>query len=116
MEIALPGLKNEFYLPTKRVHMHDGRRRPYGGRHVGNKEVPGHQRQVGLRRGVALFLRVLLGHSSAFIDNRLGHTHGNETSRDTLCGPNEERGLEERDIVCDGREQLRQLYRTQTTC
>ena len=115
MERALPGLQNEFYVPAQRVHVHDGRRRPYGGRYVGNKEGPGHQRQVGLRRCVALFLGVLPRHSSAFIDNCLGHTHGNETRSDTLCGPKGDRGLEAGDIGLDCRTPLRQLYRTQTT-
>ena len=95
--------------------MHDGRRRPYGGRHIGNKEVPGHQRQVSLRRCVALFLRVLLRHSAAFIDNRLGHTHGNEPRGDVRCGPEREGFREEQESALHCREALRQLPRAQTT-
>ena len=115
MEIALPGLKNQFDLPAQRVHFYDGFRLPYAGRDIGNNEVPGHQRQVGLRRRVAFLLRVLPGDYSACIDDRLGHTHGNETRGDALCGPDEESFLEEQDVALDSREALRQLHRAHTT-
>ena len=109
MERALPGLKHQFDVPAQRVHLYEGCRLPYAGWDIGNKEVPGHQRQGGLRRCVALFLGVLPRHASAFIDNGLGHTHGKETRSDTLCGPNGDRGLEEGESVLAWREPLRQL-------
>ena len=76
---------------------------PYRGRHIGNKEIPGQQRQVGLGRRIAFFLRVLPGDSPACIDDRLGHTHGNETRGDALCCPDEDGFLEEQDVGLDGR-------------
>ncbi len=93
MEIALPGLKNQFYLPSYWIHFRDRCRGPYGGRDIGNKEVPGQQAEMGLGRCVAFFLCVLPGDSPAGIDDRLGHTHGNETRGDLLCRPDEDRFL-----------------------
>ena len=55
MEIALPGLKNEFDLPAKRINFQHGGRLPYCGRHIGDKEVPGQEGQGGLRRRVTFF-------------------------------------------------------------
>jgi hypothetical protein len=115
MERALPGLKNQFDLPAQRGHFSDGCRLPYGGRSIGNKEVPGHHCQVGLRRRVAFFLRIFPGDSSACIDDRLGHTHGNETRGDARYGPDGDGFLEAQEIALNCREELRQLHRAQTT-
>src|ERR1700675_102963 len=95
MEITLPGLKNELYLPAQRIHLQDGFRLPYRGRDVRNKEAPCQERQVGLGRRVAFFLRVLPGFSPAFVDDRLGDTRHNQPSRHTLLFPQENRAFQE---------------------
>ena len=87
MEIAFPGLKNQFYLPANRIDLQHGCCLPYRGRDIGNKEIPGQQGEMGLRRRVAFFLRVLPGYPSAFIDDRLGDTRRNQTSSYTLLLP-----------------------------
>jgi hypothetical protein len=115
MEIALPGLKNEFDLPAKRVHLDDCCSIPEGRWHIRDQEIPGHERQVGLRWRVAFFLRGLPGYSSAFIDNHLRYTHGNETRGYVRCGPDIDRCLKERAIVLDGRTERGQLHRAPTT-
>jgi len=114
MEIALPGLENEFDLPANRIHFWDRCRRPYRGRDIGNKEVSCQKCQMGLGRCVAFFLRVLPGDSAAGIDDRLGHRHGNETRGDPLCGPDKDRLLEEQEVGRNGQEDRLQLHRVHT--
>lgn len=70
MEITRPGLTNQLDLPAHRVHVDDCISLPDRVRPMGHQEVPGHERQMGLRRGLACFLRRLLGFSPAFIDDR----------------------------------------------
>ena len=114
MEIALPGLKNEFDLPAHRVHFGDRCRRPYRGRDVGNKEIPCHQGEMGLGRGVAFFLGVLVGDSAAGIDDRLGHPDGNETRGDTGCRADKDRFFEEQAVGRNGQEVCLQRHRVHT--
>ena len=95
MQITLPGLKNELYLPAQRIHFQNGWRLPYRGRYVRNKEAPCQERQVGLGRRVAFFLRVLPGFSPAFVADRLGDTRHNQPSRHPLLCPQANRALEE---------------------
>jgi len=102
MEIALPGLKNEFDLPAKRINFQHGGRLPYCGRHSGDKEVPGQEGQGGLRRRVTFFSRLLPGFAPAFVHDRLGDTRHNQPSRHTLLFPQDNRALAE--LLCHRRE------------
>src|SRR6266849_4407819 len=111
MEIALPGLKNQFYLPAYWIDFWDRCRGPYRSRDIGNKEVPGQQAEMGLGRCVAFFPGVLPGASPAGIDDRLGHTHGNETRGDLRFLPNEDGFLKEQAVRRDGPEERRQRHR-----
>ena len=79
MEITLPGLKNEFYLPPNRIDLADSGRCPDAGWDIGNKEVPCQQRQMGFGRGIAFFLRLLPGVSPAYIHDRFWDARRNET-------------------------------------
>ena len=111
MEVALPGLKNAFDLPAKRVHLEDRCRLPDRRWHIRNKEVPGHQGQMGLRRGGAFFLGVFPGDPSSCSDDRLGHTHGNEPCGDVRCGSDGDGFLEAEERRRNRQEELRQLHR-----
>ncbi len=86
-------MSSELYLPAQRIHLQDGFRLPDRGRYVRNKEAPCQERQVGLARRVAFFLRVLPGFSPAFVDDRLGDTRHNQPRSHTLLFPQENRAL-----------------------
>ncbi len=66
---------------------------------------------MGLRRGIAFFLRIFPGSSPAFIDDRLWHTRGHQTRGHPLGGPEEDRFLNE--MTLGGLEDTEQINRGQ---
>jgi hypothetical protein len=72
MESTLPGRTNALDGPAPRRAVDDGSSLPSRVRHMGTQEVPGHQRQVSLRRSSAVLLGLLLGRSPTFMHERFG--------------------------------------------
>ena len=107
MEITLPGLKHEFDWPPHRRDLADGVRGPDAGGDIGHKEVPGQPRQMGLGRGIAFLLRLLLSVPPAFIDDRFWDSRRHETRGHTRCFPQEHRALQE--LPLDRGEPMRQV-------
>lgn len=80
MQRALPGLKEQFYLPTARIHLPSCCRLPYRVWHIGDKEVPSSQYEMRFGRRIAFFLGLLFGETPALIDDALWHTRRHETT------------------------------------
>ena len=81
---------------------------------MGNQEIPCQQRQVGWRRRVAFFLRLLPGDAAPLLDNGHGQTHGQATRGAARGGPEVKGFLPEREIGRHRREALGQRHRAHT--
>ncbi len=97
--------------PPDGIDLEDGFGHPHRARDIGDKEVPGQQCQMGLRRSIAFFLRVFPGSSPAVIDDRLWPTRGHQTRGHPLGGPEEARFLNE--MTLGGLEDPEQINRGQ---
>jgi hypothetical protein len=72
MAITLPGRQNALDVPAHRLDVDDCLSLPSRVRHRGHQAVPGHPRQVSLRRRRAVVRRLLLGLSPTCLHARFG--------------------------------------------
>src|SRR2546421_11599162 len=84
MPITFPRLKDQFYLPAKRIGLDDGFHLPYRVRYIRDKQVPCSQCEVRCGWSIAFLLGLLFGEASSLIDNGLWDTRGNETTGSQL--------------------------------
>ena len=112
MEIALPGLKNELYLPAERIDFQDGRRLPNRLRDIRDKETPRQQCQMRVGRRRAFFLRGLPGSPSPGIDDLLWNARGNQACRHLLFSTDQDGLLQK--IMLDRGKATGQLHRGYT--
>src|SRR5215467_13302690 len=69
-----------FYLPAHRINLPYYWRLPYRVWHMGDKEVPGEQSEMGLRGSRAFFLGLLVCETPSLIDDALWKTIRHETT------------------------------------
>ena len=84
--------KYEFHLPSEGVY--DPHRLGWPDRDgdVGHKEISRQEREMGLGRRIAAFLRHRVGLPSPFVDDSFGYAHGNQAGSYLVARP-EEHGL-----------------------
>ena len=89
MKIALPRLKDKFYLPADRINLPYCWSLPYRVWHIGEKEVPGSEGEMRLGWRIAFFLGLLFCETPSLIDDALWETRRHETTGHPLLGSEE---------------------------